>query len=278
MLTRPALWQRILFRSINVAIILIAIDIVLFHVFPYFDNSHGLIIGVVATYILAAYLLFPLSIRLSGALTRRQRVARYTSTPDGLAIDPVNIVVIGSLHQLKQAHKIAGWHIADNKTPKTAWKMIKNFITNKPYPTAPFSSLYLFGRRQDIGFQKPIGNSPRKRHHIRYWALDSHHKLLNELTVAFWHGENKSDLNKAKVWVGAGTKDTGFGFRHTTFQITHSVDKDTISERKYIVADLSRSKFVKKVDLISPKHPVTYDGKKANSFITDGQVALVYLR
>ena len=35
------------------------------------------------------------------------------------------------------------------------------------------SILYLFGRGQDIGFQKAIDNSPRKRHHIRFWALKS---------------------------------------------------------------------------------------------------------
>jgi hypothetical protein len=45
--------------------------------------------------------------------------------------------------------------------------MIVAFVRNSPYPTAPFSTLYLFGRGQDIGFQKAIDDSPRKRHHIR---------------------------------------------------------------------------------------------------------------
>ena len=42
---------------------------------------------------------------------------------------------------------------------------------NSPYPTAPFSTLYLFARGQDVGFQKAIDSSPRKRHHVRFWAL-----------------------------------------------------------------------------------------------------------
>ena len=49
--------------------------------------------------------------------------------------------------------------------------MVRAFVFNSPYPTAPFSTLYLFGRGQDIGFQKAIDNSPRKRHHIRFWSL-----------------------------------------------------------------------------------------------------------
>ncbi|WP_342021788.1 LssY C-terminal domain-containing protein [Methyloceanibacter marginalis] len=37
--------------------------------------------------------------------------------------------------------------------------MAKTFVLNQPYPTAPFSTLFLFGRGQDIGFQKAIGDS-----------------------------------------------------------------------------------------------------------------------
>jgi hypothetical protein len=37
--------------------------------------------------------------------------------------------------------------------------MVKAFLLNPPYPAAPFSALYLFGRGQDIGFQKGIDNS-----------------------------------------------------------------------------------------------------------------------
>jgi hypothetical protein len=36
------------------------------------------------------------------------------------------------------------------------------FVLNRPYPAAPFSSLYLFGRKQDVGFQKAIDSSCRR--------------------------------------------------------------------------------------------------------------------
>jgi hypothetical protein len=32
--------------------------------------------------------------------------------------------------------------------------MARAFVLNEPYPTAQFSTLYLFGRGQDIGFQR----------------------------------------------------------------------------------------------------------------------------
>ena len=40
------------------------------------------------------------------------------------------------------------------------------------------------------------------------------------------------------LWVGAGTKDTGFSLTQLTFQITHATDPDTNAERDYIIAEL----------------------------------------
>ena len=79
--------------------------------------------------------------------------------------DPVNLVVTGTLKQLHAAFKLAGWSEADRLGLASSWRMVRAFLLNSPYPTAPFSTLYLFGRCQDVGFQKAIDNSPRKRHH-----------------------------------------------------------------------------------------------------------------
>jgi len=78
--------------------------------------------------------------------------------------DPVNLVVTGTLKQLHAAFKLAGWSEADRLGLASSWRMVRAFLLNSPYPTAPFSTLYLFGRCQDVGFQKAIDNSPRNRH------------------------------------------------------------------------------------------------------------------
>ena len=95
---------------------------------------------------------------------------RYTITGDGLPGDPVNVTLIGTLQQLRAAFATLGWSEADRLGLASSWRMVRAFVFNAPYETAPFSTLYLFGRGQDIGFQKAIDNSPRKRHHIRFWA------------------------------------------------------------------------------------------------------------
>jgi hypothetical protein len=76
-------------------------------------------------------------------------------------------VLTGTLQQLNAAFKLAGWSQADLLGLASSRRMIRAFVFNSPYPTAPFSTLYLFGRGQDVGFQKAIDNSPRKRHHFR---------------------------------------------------------------------------------------------------------------
>lgn len=274
---RRPLWLRIIIRTINVVVLLFTIYFIAFQLFPYFDRSHSLIVALLITYLIASFIIFPLGVRISGALTRRKPVARYTSSGDGLAMDPVNIVVVGSLSQLKKVFKKANWHIADDLNIKTSFRMLNGFIRNREYLTAPFGNLYLFGRRQDIGFQKPIGKSPRHRHHVRFWALQDHKTWIDELSVAFWHSKSSAELKDAQIWVGAGTRDTGLGINKMTLQLTHSVDKDTNKERDFMVKELEQTNLVKKVDILSRDHPIKLSGKKINLFIADGRVAVVFL-
>ena len=58
--------------------------------------------------------------------------------------------------QSSVGRKPIGW------TWQSSWRMVRAFVFNSSYPTAQFSTLYLFGRGQDIGFQKAIDNSPTK--------------------------------------------------------------------------------------------------------------------
>ena len=111
-----------------------------------------------------------LSIRMGLKILQRRHVPRFTVTADGLPGDPVNLALIGTLGQLRAAFATAGWAGADRLNLASSWRMARAFVLNEPYPTAPFSTLYLFGRGQDFGFQRAIDNSPRKRHHVRFWA------------------------------------------------------------------------------------------------------------
>src|SRR5258708_21406529 len=149
--------------------------------------------------------------------------------------------------------------------------MVRAFVLNRPYPTAPFSTLYLFGRGQDIGFQKAIDNSPRKRHHVRFWAMSASRAQQTVGTASFWLNTDRPPNDERVLWVGAGTKDTGFSLTRLTFQVTHATDSDTNAERDYIINELKRSRLIGDVTLHRTGDRLRT--KHVNHYITDGEIA-----
>jgi hypothetical protein len=208
-------------------------------------------------------------------ILQRKRVPRYTITGDGLPGDPVNLVLIGTFQQLHAAFATAGWSEADRLGLASSWRMIRAFVFNSPYPTAPFSTLYLFGRGQDIGFQKAIDDSPRKRHHIRFWALSIARAEATLGTAGFWLNTDRPPEDACVLWVGAGTKDTGFSLTQLTFQITHATDSDTNAERDYIIAELRKNRAIGDVNQIQSGQHMPIE--QVNHYITDGEISLANL-
>lgn len=221
--------------------------------------------ALLGTYILAAYVVLPIVIHACVAALRGNRIPRVTRAADGLPADPVNVILMGSKDQLTAAFSTANWHPADPLTPRTAVRMATSFLLNRPYSEAPFSSLYLFGRKQDIGFQEPVGNSPRKRHHIRFWAADTDPEA-HIGNLAYWTKRARLDLSSADIWIGAGTTDTGFGFQSMTWQISHRVDKYADRERDYVIAALHAAGCIEDQQYIEAGEPT------GNRFISDGRI------
>ncbi|MGO8168838.1 LssY C-terminal domain-containing protein, partial [Rhizobium ruizarguesonis] len=83
----------------------------------------------------------------------------------------------------------------------------------------PFSTFYLFGRWQDIGFQEPIDDSPRKRHHIRFLALSLAHSEDDMSASSFWLDTYRPSPEERVLWVGAGTRDTWLSLNWNVRQV-----------------------------------------------------------
>jgi LssY C-terminus len=159
----------------------------------------------------------------------------------------------------------------------SSWRMIRAFVFNSPYPTAPFSTLYLFGRGQDIGFQKAIDDSPRKRHHIRFWASSLARAEATVGTASFWLNTDRPPDIERVFWVGAGTKDTGFSLTKLTFQVTHATDADTNAERNYIIAELTNNYVIADAASYQSGQHLPASGERVNRYITDGDVTVANL-
>jgi hypothetical protein len=231
-------------------------------------------LAVGVTYGLAAYLILPRVTRLGLRILQQQRVPSYTITADGLPGDPVNVALIGTLNQLRASFAAMGWYEADRLSLASSWRMTQAFVLNKPYPTAPFSTLYLFGRGQDIGFQKAIDNSPRQRHHIRFWALSLTRAQQSWTSDGFWSNTERPSSDQSVLWIGAGMRDTGLSLTRLTFQITHATDADTNTERDFIVAQLLSSGVIETVEVHKAGENLP---ARVNRYVTDGEIALANL-
>ena len=269
------LLKRFLQRLLIVGLGIFSVWLLVFVVFETADRRLPWILAVGITYGFAAYIILPRAIRLGLRILQRKRVPSYTITGDGLPGDPVNVALIGTVGQLRSAFASLGWSEADQLGLASSWGMIRAFVFNSPYPTAPFSTLYLFGRGQDIGFQKAIDNSPRKRHHIRFWALSLARAQDTWGAAGFWLDTARPPDSERVLWVGAGTRDTGLSLTRLTFQITHATDSDTNAERDYIIAELRKTRSIEAVKVYQSGQDLL--SESVNHYVTDGEIALASL-
>jgi hypothetical protein len=265
---------RLLRRAIILGLGILTVWLIVF-VFRFTDNRLPTVLAVAVTYGIAAYIVLPRIVRMGLKILLRKRVPRFTITGDGLPGDPVNVVLTGTLQQLRAAFAATGWSEADRLCLTSSWRMVRAFVCNSPYSTAPFSTLYLFGRGQDVGFQKAIDNSPRKRHHIRFWALSLAHAEANLGQASFWINTDRPPDAACVHWVGAGTRDTGISLTRLTFQITHATDTDTNAERDYIVGELKKTGVIAEINSYQAGQQL--GGERVNRYMTDGEVTVANL-
>ncbi|MBQ0822118.1 LssY C-terminal domain-containing protein [Microvirga terrae] len=269
--------NRLLQRLIILGLGVFSVWLIVFVVFDTADRRLPWILAVGFTYAIAAYVILPWVIRMGLKLLHRKRVPSFTTTGDGLPGDPVNVALVGTLAQLRAAFAALGWSEADRLGLVSSWGMIRAFVFDSPYPSAPFSTLYLFGRGQDVGFQKAIGDSPRKRHHIRFWSLSI---VQAESTWAggaagFWLNTDRPPEDERVLWIGAGTRDTGLSLTHLTFQVTHATDSDTNVERDFIIAELETIGSITDVKVYQAGQRLATE--HVNHYRSDGRVTLASL-
>ena len=136
-------------------------------------TPHGLHWRSITTAIVLAvvlvYLVLPRVHRILTTIYVPDYFVGRTRTSEGLLGDPLNLAVCGGRDELATAMDRAGWKLADPVTARSTYRIIRSTLTGTPYPTAPASPLFLFGREQDATFQQEDGGDASKRHHVRFW-------------------------------------------------------------------------------------------------------------
>jgi hypothetical protein len=175
--------------------------------------------------------------------------------------DMVNFVIVGSKQDVQDALAAATWHVADTNNEGAMVNAILQTYDKKDYLAMPMSTLYLFGRRQDFGYEmaEPIA-MVASRHHFRIWKAPF-----------TWQGH--------EVWCGAGTHDIGFAKDKRNGSVTHKIDPAVDGERDNIGASLQKANKAKTLTYYLPRDPVQ-DARNAtgDGYHSDGKLLVIFLQ
>jgi hypothetical protein len=175
--------------------------------------------------------------------------------------DMVNFVLVGSEQQVQSGLTAANWRVADTDTKEAALKAVLETYQKKDYLQMPMSQLYLFGRKQDYGYEWAEAYSVvASRHHFRIWKAPF-----------TWNGQT--------VWAGAGTHDIGFERDQRNGKVTHKIDPAIDGERDNTGSTLQKSDKAKTVSYYLPPDPVqTAKNATGGEYHSDGRILEVVLQ
>jgi hypothetical protein len=175
--------------------------------------------------------------------------------------DMVNFVIVGPQQKLQTALSAAHWQLADQSTQVAVVSAAVETYENKDYLRMPMSTLYLFNRPQDFGYEQAEAYSVvASRHHCRIWKAPF-----------TWNHET--------VWIGAGTHDVGFEKDQRNGKVTHKIDPKVDGERDHIGENLQQTGDVNRITYYLPPQPVQ-EAKNATggSYHSDGRLLIIFLK
>lgn len=195
--------------------------------------------------------------------SRLEKLPATVTDEKGLAAgDPINLVIVGEGSRMMSAMSECDWAFTHRIDGTTVWRMITAALAGNPYLTAPVSSLYVFGRKQDVAFQRSRTNLSQ-RNHLRLWRAP--------FTV-----EGKP------VWVGQVSRDIGIKLttKSPTFT-THVIDPMVDESRQFVLESLLFRLRISDFGFTRASTAATRERPRQNltgdSYFTDGLRLVVFL-
>jgi len=188
-------------------------------------------------------------------------IPRRVSDQDQRDGDMVNYALLGTQAQVLAAFKAAGWVVVDKTVQDAVLHGLLSTLQHDAYTEMPMSTLYLFGRPQDLSFARgdPL-KVAAERHHLRVWQTD---KAVGGLPL----------------WVGSCTHDIGFEKDQRNGGVTHKIDPKIDGERDYLLQSFDATGGFDSAAYVTPADPLT-TAKTATggSFYSDGRILVMELR
>jgi hypothetical protein len=192
-----------------------------------------------------------------------ERMPCCASDADGKAEgDPLNVALVGDVSAVLNSLTRSGWSFTHRITLRSVRREAAAAIQGEPYAVAPVSSLYVYGRKQDLALQR-ARQSIAQRNHMRLW-------------LAPFRCEGKP------VWVGQVSRDIGVKATPKSPTLTtHIIDPEVDATREYLLHSLLAQGFVERFGFArgsaaapreQPRHNLTGD-----PYLSDGMRLVVFL-
>ena len=180
-----------------------------------------------------------------------------TVTAQGIPGDPLDVGLVGSKREAVTALRLAGWYPADAITLATSVEIAGSVLFDRPFREAPVSPLFYDGRKQDLAFEKPVGESADRRNHVRFWLV------------------LEKGSEGRPVWLGSATFDRGVGLSRYTGEITHHIGPDVDAVRDLLIADLTKARMLTEAFQVSGIG-ATLNGRNGGGdpYYTDGEITV----
>jgi hypothetical protein len=176
--------------------------------------------------------------------------------------DPLNIVLVGAFQDVMYALSRAGWSFTHKISLDSVKRLVAAALDGEGYAVAPISSLYTFGRKQDIALQR-ARRDIAQRNHMRLWL------------APFTH------LGRS-VWVGQVSRDIGVKLTtHSPSLTTHVIDPEVDLTREYFLHSLFAVGLVKKFGFVEGSQAASAESPATNlandPYFSDGLRLVVIL-
>jgi len=162
--------------------------------------------------------------------------------------DPLNLILVGNDVDVHHALIRSGW----DETASEA-QADKSFRFPWQVRYGPVKPLFLYGRKQDVAFQK-ARDTTHERNHLRLWLLPLR-------------------IDGKPVWVGQISRDIGVRFTTKTIT-THKIDPDVDETRAFLLQDLWYSQALVRFAYVKGVGGATFDTPRHNltgdPYFTDG--------
>ena len=175
--------------------------------------------------------------------------------------DMVNFALLGTKAQVEAAFKAAGWVEVDKTVEDAVVHGILSTLSREAYIEMPMSTLYLFGRPQDLSFARgdPL-KIAAERHHLRVW-------------------QTENTVGGVPLWVGSATHDVGFEKDQRNGNVTHRIDPKVDGERDFLLQSFDAAGVFSSAAYVTPANPLREaHTATGGEFESDGRIAVMRLK